>query len=175
MVKLIILDVYGTILKSDGRLDGAVRPGLEQFMDFYRPAKIVVFTDADLERITADLQVSGLTGKFDGVYHSEHLVSELRYKHLHSPVLRKAAMRLRGNVKDLGRVCKDFSIPKRSAIYIGDNFHGRDIKSAELNKIRFIRVPQFRTNIPYSDDKDSFVEYDNPDNLFSFESLIGKL
>ena len=49
MVDLIIVDLYGTIVKTDGRLP--IRDGFEEFSQFYREqgVKIVLFTDGPEE------------------------------------------------------------------------------------------------------------------------------
>lgn len=165
MVEVIIFDLYGTILKADER-DGVVRNGLEEFMNFYKSKKRVVFSDGDIRRIEDDLEISGLTGKFDGIYGKELMVYISR---LHGGD---------GWVKNLEMVCKDFSVAKSDAVFIGDNFVGRDQKSAEKYGIQFIKIPQFRSRAPDWSEKDfhrDYVDYEDPKNPFSFKSLIGKL
>ena len=177
MGKLIILDMYGTIVKADKR-DGVVRPGLQEFLDYYNGSKKVIFSDGNIETVEADLQLTGLTGKFDRIYDQRHCIAEVAY-HMQSEKFRKILMsRGGGDIKNLEQACKDFSIPKSDAVFIGDNFYGRDCKSAEFHGVRFIRVPQFRANIPDWTERDRmeyYVEYENPTSPFSFISLIGKI
>ncbi|MBI2545054.1 MAG: HAD family hydrolase [Candidatus Aenigmarchaeota archaeon] len=177
MRRLIILDLYGTIVKADKR-DGVVRPGLQEFLDYYSDSKKVIFTDGDIETVEADLRLTGLTGKFDRIYDQRHCIAEVAY-HMQNEKFRKIlTSRGRGDIKNLEQACKDFSIPKSDAVFIGDNFYGRDCKSAEFHGVRFIRVPQYRTNLPDLDERDKtegYVEYEDPTSPFSFMSLIGKI
>ncbi len=175
--KLIILDMYGTIVNADKR-DSIIRPGLQEFLAHYREHKRVVFTDAPAEVIKSDLQLVGLAESFDKVYDCTNCISETAYgmknKKFRGLLMRNGG----GNIKNLEQACRDFHILKSNAVFIGDNDYGKDQKSAEFHRIRFIRVPQFRQDPPSWVEQDSirdYVEYENPASHFSFTSLIGKI
>ena len=187
MGKLIILDMYGTLVKADER-DRTVRPGLMEFLDNYNDSKKVVFSDEIIEGVEADLQRAGLSGVFDKIYCKDHCVFESFYAaqdedissySLQNKLFREVKLKqCRGNIKNLEQACKDFSIRKSDAVFIADNFYGRDKKSADLNGIRFIRVPQFRHTLPgwqEMERTEGYTEYEDPKNPFSFVSLIGKI
>ena len=177
MAELIILDLYGTIIKADER-DGVVRDGFLEFLDFYKNKKTAVFSDGNPERVEADLQLLGLTEKFDRVYDRRDCVNEIVYTMTNERFKKALLSRGGGNIKNLEKACRDFSVPKSETVFIGDNFYGRDLKSAEIHGVRFIKVPQYRTNLPDWTEKErmkDYVEYEDPVNPFSFKSLIGTL
>ena len=177
MRKLIILDLYGTILKAD-KIDEVARPGLQEFLNHYSNSKKVIFSDGNIDRVEADLQLAGLSNKFDGIYDRRHCIAEQAY-HISNKKFRKLLMSQGGgDIKNLGQACKDFSVPKSDAVFIGDNLLGRDRKSAEFHGIKFVRIPQFRDNLPrYSEREhmEQYIEYESPMNPFSFALLIGKV
>ncbi len=177
MTKLIILDLYGTIIKADKR-DGVVRPGLQEFLRHYDSSKKVIFTDGDAETVEADLELAGLAERFDRVYDERYCFYEVAYR-VQNERFRKTLMsKGGGDIKNLEQACRDFSIPKSDAVFIGDNFYGRDRKSAEFHGVRFIRVPQFRANPPdlYTiENTEYYTEYEDLKSPFSFKSLIGVL
>ncbi len=174
MSKLIIFDLYGTILKSD-KHDGIVRPGLYEIMDHYGESSKAIFTDGVAETVEFSLECAGLAGKFDKVYCWDHCVSE----HAYSTKVEKFKKYLlqggTGNVKNLSLACSDFSVSELDAVFIGDDYLGRDSKSAKLNGVRFIKVPQFRDAPPGWEEREDYghyVDYEDPKNPFSLVSLI---
>ena len=176
MARLLIFDLYGTILRADKR-DGVVRDGLLNLLDYYKPSKTAIFTDGYEDRVMADLEFSGLIGKFDAVYHARHCVPE-NYLRLREEFKKRILKIGGGTIKNLERVCNDFGIPKAESVFIGDNFYDRDEKSAEIFGLRFIKVPQFRANPPDWREKEKnecIVEYEEPSNPFSFKTLIGRI
>lgn len=177
MVKLLIFDLYGTLLKADKR-DGEVRDGLLTLLDHYASSRKAIFTDGRPDIVEADLGSSGLREKFDAVYDAQHCISE-SYFTIKNEDLRKRMVKYgRGNIKNLEVVCNDFSIPKSDSVFIGDNFYDRDSKSARLSDVRFIQVPQFRANPPQWIEKEKnegIIQYEDSSNPFSFEMLIGKI
>jgi len=177
MTELIIVDLYGTIIKADER-DGIVRDGFLEFLDFYKDKKKVIFSDGDAEKVEEDLRRLRLTEKFDGVYDSRDCVDEIVYAMVNEKFKKLLLSRGGGNIKNLEKACRDFSVPNSEAVFIGDNFNGRDSKSAEIHAVRFIKVPQYRANPPdwlERERAEGYVEYENPVNPFSFKSLIGRL
>ena len=163
MPELIILDIYGTILSAD-ELGRIIRPGLMEFLEHYKDKNIVAFTDADLDYgIEEILSYAGVLDKFDWVYDGRDLV----YIDMHT-----------GRIKNLEKACNDFSVPKSKAVFIGDNFVGRDENSAKQYGIRFIKVPHFRSkpmDWRVRESNEDWVEYEDPKNPFNFKDLIGKL
>lgn len=177
MVKLLIFDLYGTLLKADKR-DGEVRDGLLILLDHYASSKKAIFTDGRPDIVEPDLKLSGLKEKFDAIYDARHCISELYFK-IESEDLRKRMTKYRGgNIKNLEVACNDLSIPKSDSVFVGDNFYDRDSKSAKLSDVRFIQVPQFRANPPHWSEKErneGIIQYEDSSNPFSFEMLIGKI
>src|SRR3989338_8428931 len=160
MTDLIILDVYGTIVKAD-EIDGIVRPGLIEFLEHYKNKKIVVFTDATPGYAEETLSHAGILNKFDKIYDGRDLVYVDEFM-----------------IKNLEKVCNEFSIPKSRAVFIGDNFFGRDEKSAKQYGIKFIKIPHFRSKPLEWAEKDyhkEWVDFENSEEPFNFKDLIGKL
>lgn len=175
MVDLIILDLFGTIVKAD-KNDFVIRNGLREFLASYSNVKKAVFSDADNDSIEYILKGTQIEEYFDGIYGAPFCIAEGAYK-LKDEKLRVMCSKLRGNVKNLGKVCVDFSVSPGRAVYIGDNFENRDKKSAEFNVVPFIQVPQFRENPPSWEQRDrtqGFIVYDDK-RAFSFQNLIGKI
>ena len=177
MVELIILDMYGTLVRADV-IDGVARDGLADFLNFYKEKKLAVFSDGEEDRLLDNLEAIGFSNNFNAVYGSRSCVSELFYT-MQNPEFRREMLEFgRGNTKYLTKACENFSISPEKTIFIGDNFSGKDEMSAELNSIRFIKVPQFRLRSPGYHDRmaeEYYVEYEDSENPFSFRSLIGKL
>lgn len=178
MVKLIILDLYGTIIKSDVG-DHKVRQGFQEFLEHYKDSKKVVFTDACIEQVEYDFQRAGLTKTFDGIYDARYCVSEEAYTIKNRKFKEALFKRGGGQVKNLEKACKDFSIAKEDSVFISDNFLGWDKKAAEIHEIKLIHIPQFRSEPPNWREellmKGRGVIYEDANNIFSFTSLIGKL
>lgn len=177
MVKLIILDLYGTLIKSDLH-DRVVRPGLLTFLDYYKDSKKVVFSDGRPDSVRGDLESAGLLEKFNAIYDSKDCVDESVF-YLSDLEEKKMLLDMGGgSFKNLAKVCEDFSISKKNSVFIGDNYAGREKKAARIHKIKYVHVPQFRERLPdeYTRlDNLKNIIYDDPSNPFSFKSLIGKL
>jgi hypothetical protein len=173
--KLIIFDVYGTILKAD-IMDYTPRFGLAELLENYKDAIIVAFTDADESSVGYDLSSSGLINIFKRVYVDRNCVfkSDVNINQERIELVRLCKKNFL--LKNLEKVCNDFDIEKKDAVFIGDNRIGRDQDSALYYGIKFIQVPQYREKDP---DKNTInfngsnVFYEPRD--FSFMSLIGKL
>lgn len=178
MVKLIILDLYGTIIRSDVG-DKILRPGFPEFLEHYKDAKKVVFTDACTQQAEYDLQRAELQTKFNRVYDDRYCVAEQAYRMKNGKFREALFKRGKGQIKNLKKVCEDFSADKSDSVFISDNFLGWDALAAQIHEIRFIRVPQFRLDPPSWREKELMqgrgVVYEDPSNPFSFTSLIGKL
>jgi len=169
MVDLIIVDLYGTIVKTDGRLP--IRDGFEEFSQFYREqgVKIVLFTDGPEESTIRLLDRFSLWDEFDEVYTEEDLTL-VDYGDFFTGISY--------TLKNLQKPCNKFSTDPTNALFIGDNNYGRDQRSADHYEIRFIKVPQYRDEIPTWHERDStkdYVDFDDSKNPFSFISLIGQL
>ncbi len=165
------------MLKADVN-DTATRPGLMEFLDHYSDYKKAVFSDAPREMVHYDLTQSGLIEKFEGIYDSRDCIREVAYsaksKRLKELIIRSGG----GNIKNLAKACSDFSVIKSDAVFIGDNFNGKDKQSAQIHQIKFIRVPQYRSQLPDEAQRKATARqiiYESQDNPFSFTSLIGKL
>lgn len=158
--ELIILDLYGTLVKSD-KCDDVIRPGFQEFHDFYNNSFFAISTDGSTLGTTETLKETGLDKMMDFVYDEKHL-NELGGKIL----------------KDLYLVCKNLGIPTERTIFIGDNHYGVDEDSAFCAGIKFIKVPQFREELPSETQRlfnSRWTEYENYKNPFNFKSLIGKI
>lgn len=163
MLELIILDLFGTIVPIER--SGKVRSGLLEFLDFYKGIPVAVFSDMPRQGVKRILKEFRLAGRVQGVYGEEDMVSvgSLQDSRL---------------VKDLESVCTDFGVGKANAVFIGDNFVGRDARSAEAFGVRLIKVPQYRIIVPSWGERNyhgEWVEYEDPAAPFSFKSLMGKL
>jgi|SRR3989344_6121560 len=169
MVGLVIIDLYGTIVKTDSRLP--VRDGFGEFSQFYREqgVKVVLFTDGPEESTIQILDRFRLWDKFDEVYTEEDLAvvndgdsfTGISY-----------------SLKDLQKPCNKFSVDPSNTVFIGDNFYGRDQRSADHYGIRFFKVPQYRSEPPSWQERDSlegYVDFEGWGRTFSFRSLIGNL
>ena len=152
MFELIILDVYGTLIKAD-QADNLIRPGLEEFLRYYQNKFIVAFSDGEVEAVKFDLKRAGLT--FTWVYGYEHLDES--------------------KLKNLELVTKELSIPKVKTKFISDNARNKDYHSAKKYGVPFVKIPQFRGRIPLSDEivYDIYVNYET--EPFTFASLISRL
>jgi len=152
VVGLIILDVYGTLIKAD-KADDVIRPGLEEFLEYYKKSRIVVFSDGAVEAVSFDLEQAGL--KLVKIYGSEHLDKR--------------------KLKNLELITTELSIPKNKTRFIGDNAGNKDYCSAKRYGIPFIKIPQFRERIPSSEEPvyDKHVKYET--KPFTFVSLMGRL
>jgi len=160
MVRLIIFDVYGTIIKAD-HADGIIRPGLRELMNFYKKQFKVTCSDGKKEIVEDDLISVGIYDDFDNHYYYE------------DTTIKNGRL-----LKDLGKICEDCALPVSEAVFIGDNYVRRDWNSAKEFGMTFVKVPQFRHELPSDGDRfasEDHVIYEDPDRPFSFASLIGKL
>lgn len=173
MPKLIIFDYYGTLVKADVN-DRVFRVGTGELLEHYNESHKVIFSDGDEDVIRRDLEEAGFDVYFDHIYDIRDCVSESYYTMQDEFFREQLLKRGRGNIKHLSRALDDFSLVLEEAVFIGDNYQGRDKKSANIHRVRFFHVPQFRENPAGDVWFDSHVIYD--DSLkFRFDSLIGKL
>ena len=169
MVGLVIIDLYGTIVKTDGRLP--IRDGFEEFSQSYseQGVKVVLFTDGPEESTIQILDRFLLWDKFDEVYTEKDLIL-VSYDDSFTGISYR--------LKNLQKPCNKFSVDPSNAVFIGDNKYGRDQRSADHYGIRFIRVPQYREDPPTMHERESlgdYVDFESRSNPFSFRSLIGNL
>jgi phosphoglycolate phosphatase-like HAD superfamily hydrolase len=162
MTKLIICDLFGTLIKADVS-DGIIRPGFQNFWEHYTKQGnlFVVSSDGSEEGVKDALQRAGLIEKFSGVYDARHLEGYTGE-----------------SLKDLARICDDFGVSNLDAVFIGDDSREKDSCSAYCARIRFIQVPQFRENQPTQDARlrnGKTVTYEVEGNPFSFKQQIGKI
>ena len=163
MTELIILDLYGTLVKSDVE-DNEARPGFQEFWEYYKRDHLFVVSTDDLElyaRVT--LEDSNILDNFDEVYGAGYL--DFLGGHY---------------LKNLGSICQNAGVHPKDAVFIGDNCAKKDERSASYAKIRFIKVLQFRQDTPSRSSRilnGPGVVYENlrSGNLFTFKSLIGKI
>ncbi|MCP3684883.1 MAG: HAD family hydrolase [bacterium] len=166
MVELIILDKGGTITRQDTN-ECLLRDGVEEFLDYYNDKFIVISSDEEDTSLRQSINNLGLAGKFEGLYGSRFL------RHMISP-----NNRYHSDIKNLGIILHDFSADPSDAVFIGDNNRCMDRNSADEYGIKFIQVPQFRSNLPHypeQSDNEGIIIYETPSTPFSFASLIGKL
>lgn len=163
MTRLVILDLYGTLVKAD-IVDNIVRPGFQEFWEHYHKDHLfVVSTDGSKRGVKDTLQDSRLIDKLDGFYDEGHL-EELGGQYL----------------KNLVLICQNAGVDTKDTVFIGDNFAGRDENSAFYADIRFIQVPQYRDKLPSASEiaiNRHHVCYEDPNKakLFNFKSLIGRI
>lgn len=161
MKKLIIFDLYGTLVKSDVE-DCEIRPGFQDLWEHYKKkATFIISTDGKTLDVQEILKKTKLKDKFTAVYDCEHLF--------------EADGR---TIKDLTRILLDHSTSAKNSVFIGDNFLGCDECSAFYAKIPFIQVPQFRLSPPSEYIKSfqrDWTIYESEDNPFTFKSLIGRI
>lgn len=153
-------------MKADQR-DGSVRAGFSEFLKYYRNKKIVLFSDNTKTYIENDLQRAGLIKNFDKIYCRDDLI------HTDKNHPQKI-----GVVKNLGKVCDDFSTSPLDGIFIGDNHIDLDNQSAKMYGLKFLQVPQFRSREPDNEERNMnkrYVLFDNINKKFNFKSLIGKI
>ncbi len=127
MIKVVALDIYGTVLASDDP-DNELpfRKGLEKFFDncFSKKIKVVSSSDAPIETTKIDLQSAGLdTNKFDRFYQLNQLPR-----------------------KDFSIIIGDYRIQPRELLVIGDNY-GKDIMGAIEHGACFLQVPEYREHL----------------------------
>ncbi len=161
MNRLIICDMYGTLVKAD-KHDYTSRSGFEEFWEYYCPSSIfAISTDQEEKSVEDYLKGMNCFKKFRRIYGQSHM------NELGGQIL-----------KDLTLICESIGIPKENTIFIGDNSAGRDENSAFYADIRFIKVPQFRDSPPSNSQmamNKHWINYENPKNPFTFKSLIGNL
>ena len=153
-------------MKADQR-DGLVRDGFSDFLRYYQNKKIVLFSDNTKKYIENDLKRAGLIKKFNKIYCRDDLIS-----------VDKNRSQNIGLVKNLGKVCDDFSTSPLDGIFIGDNHIDLDYQSAKMYGLKFLQVPQFRSREPDNGERNlnrGYVLYENVYKKFNFKSLIGKV
>jgi phosphoglycolate phosphatase-like HAD superfamily hydrolase len=80
-----------------------------------------------------------------------------------------------GDLKRLDLACEEFGVTPDEAVFVGDNFNGRDKRAANFHRVRFLQVPQYRQNLPdwcEQDRNEGVIIYDQH---FNIASLINKL
>ena len=161
MTELIIFDVYGTIIKTD-EADGIARLGLRELMDFYKHQLKVTCTDGWESMVESDLKSAGIYDNFD-------------YHYYKGTITKANGGRI---IKNLKKICEDCGLSASEAVFIGDDFSGRDEASAREFGVRFVKVPQFRSKLPSNNERilnGKSVQYEDLKKPFNFASVIGKL
>lgn len=122
MIKIIALDIYGTVLATDDP-DNELPPrrGLESFFQDCKnkKIKIVSASDNDITNTRIDLEESGVDpSHFDKFYQLD------QYPH-----------------KDFSQLLKDYDITAAELLVIGDS--DKDIGGAVKIKANYLRVPEY--------------------------------
>lgn len=173
--KLIIFDVYGTLLKS-GHMDYIARDGLKELLDSYPNARKVAFSDGNESIVCSDLITAEIIENFEIVYTSRNCISKYVLSMKDDRIKRLDLNTENSEIKNLEQACLDFNVSIDDTVFIGDNQNGKDKDSAIYHGIKFIQVPQYRENLydlGVNEFEDPNVMYQPRD--FSFKSLIGKL
>jgi len=174
--KVIIFDVYGTILKSDAP-DYTVRDGFRELISYYSKAIIVAFSDASEDVVGSDLVVAEIINKFDVFYSERNCIQKHVLMLDNKDRLQKLGLDSENQeIKDLEQVARDFDVSLNDLVFIGDNKTNKDKESAIYHGVNFIQVPQYREKMP----NERAIIINGPDVFykpvdFSFKSLIGKL
>lgn len=122
MIKLIVFDCYGTLVRMDALTEQ--RKGLLAFLKKHKDKIIVVATDDPYEsRVWNLLEDNRIKQFFRKVYTLKDIDED--------------------DCKDLDKIALDFNVKNIEMVFIGDNYIGRDKRSCEKFKVRFIRVPSF--------------------------------
>jgi len=122
MIKVIALDIYGTILATDdfeNRL--SPRKGTEEFFEkcSAKEIKVVAASDANSDLVKIDLQESGVKlSRFDRFYE------------------------LKDAPKDFSSILEDYSIEASELLVIGDS--DKDILGAKRINAKYFRVPEYK-------------------------------
>lgn len=123
MIKLVILDMYGTIIGQG--FNTTPRNGFIKFIDKLTNIKVVIVTDYDQEEtIKNNLKELGILNRLNKIY---------TYKDMRTIKGRNH------KVKDLNKICLDFNINKEEVIFISDA--DVDFEDAKREGIKFIHVP----------------------------------
>lgn len=130
-IRLIILDLYGTLVRTDVA-DNTPRKGLVDFLKRNKREgkKIVLFTDDNEESAREVLNEARILNYFDKLYSRKDLDED--------------------GCKNLLKVCYDFNASKYSTVFIGDNGFGRDAASSKKYRIALKKVPQYRAKDKFS-------------------------
>ncbi len=127
MIKLVIIDLYGTIWAAEQ----PIRNGLKEFLQHYQDKKFALATDDPDEQAVSQLLIElGIRDHIKGIYSGKDL--------------KKVNGRTR---KDLTKICQDFAIANHSAVFISDG--NRDRRDAARDGLRFVHVPYYETNAEY--------------------------
>ncbi len=162
MTELILLDLYGTLVKADIS-STEIRRGFKDFFDYYnsRNLNFSIVTDASLIDVRETFEICPFLSKVGPVYDQRYLTD------------------FAGQIlKDLDRICNEFRVHCSQALMIGDDYQERDSCSAHYAGISFIQVPQFRENSPTAEEikrNGESIIYENPGKPFSFIELIGRI
>jgi|SRR3989338_3528116 len=132
--ELIIFDFCNTlVIESDGNLklrddafDLIARLKL-------KGKKMAISSTTSLEDITSCAGILAIRPFVDRIYGEEHIIIEEGRKY-----------------KDLSRICKDFEVEPKKAVFIGDNYGGIDKMSSERYSVNFIHVPSQERNPDYN-------------------------
>ncbi|MBS3071409.1 HAD family hydrolase [Candidatus Pacearchaeota archaeon] len=135
MIKVVALDIYGTVLAIDDE-DNVYPPrkGIENFFDNCKSRKINVVSasDADIGAVKIDLEetfsnhnsVFNILGEFDGFFYLNQLP-----------------------VKDFSVIIGHYDILPKELLVIGDNAV-KDVGGAKKYGCLFLHVPEYFTRIP---------------------------
>jgi len=127
MIKVIALDIYGTVLATDDA-DNELPPrrGLEKFFRKCKKKRIAIVSssDAPIETLKIDLQSSGVNlCAFDRFYCLNQLPR-----------------------KDFSIIIRDYGIKPRELLVIGDN-REKDILGAVKHGACCLRCPEYRRHL----------------------------
>ncbi len=122
-MKLLILDVYGTIVARGAR--PIVRNGLFDLLDCF--GNIAVATDdPDREVIESYLETLGMRDRVGAIYTGQDLIRLSGYP---------------DERKDLERICRECGADVSETLFVSDG--KRDREDAQRTNVRFAHVPYF--------------------------------
>ena len=122
MIKLIVFDMYGTLVRIDQAKEQ--RKGLKEFLEKHKDKiKVVATDDPQEERVARLLEENNIRQYFKKLYTLKDIDQD--------------------DCKDLAKIAKEFNVKNTEMVFIGDNYIGRDKRSCEKFKVKFIKVPTF--------------------------------
>jgi len=124
-IKVVAIDVYGTILATDDPDDELpARKGLDDLIQkcHKQVIRVSLHSSEDFQNVKLALQAAGIDiHKFDSFYN------------------------LSGNPKDFSEIVRDYSITPRELLVIGDS--DADINGAKTIGARYFRVQRYKDHV----------------------------
>ena len=127
-IELLVIDFCDTLVyfPTCDNLGFKPRQGVMDFLEYYRKKGVPIAISSDEQRAGIDNVITGLgiRGYIAAIYGTEHLIPNDELVML----------------KDISRICIDFSTPPERTLVIGDN-PGIDGESAKKAGANYIHVP----------------------------------